>query len=512
MKSILLKTLAAASLVATSHAAIHVMGASFKERGVNAPSGDIIPNPGTVVATRGYLILDSTMLTTTPGLATYIEYGEIRGGGVVDRFFTVDTDFDAFRADVITGDSGGLRLYGHMHAPVLVAPVTNPLIPFSGTLFGTGFPRKLSFDQTVFQVGASDTVTGPQIVSAGASTLRSVISGSANPVKVSATTMAGATDELVARLRKQGYVRDAVAPEITTDLPATWQLQDGATKAFSVTLSPDSFPDPEDTFAAPTYQWFKGGTLIPGATAATFTVTGGVSTATNGIGSYNVVVTNDAGSVTSGTVVVTPIATTFATNLPTTDTTLVGANSKFLSTVISPTPITPPTFQWLKATSAAGPFTPITAANGGTNASLLVIGGEAATGTGFYRQDVTTSAGTIQSAVCNLTVGVVGTNFAFTANLPRTQSLASGATFTLSPVVNSAAGTPAVSFRQWFKAPLNNPTSFTLISPGGDGSTFVVTGNAAASNGPGVYRMVATSVGATPTVITTIDCTVTTAP
>ncbi|HEY1122992.1 MAG TPA: hypothetical protein VGE67_15375, partial [Haloferula sp.] len=61
MKSTLLKTLAATSLVATTQAEVHVLGASFKERGVNAPLGVIITNPGTVAATRGYLIMDGTV-------------------------------------------------------------------------------------------------------------------------------------------------------------------------------------------------------------------------------------------------------------------------------------------------------------------------------------------------------------------------------------------------------------------------------------------------------------------
>ena len=39
-----------------------------------------------------------------------------------------------------------------------------------------------------------------------------------------------------------------------------------------------------------------------------------------------------------------------------------------------------------------------------------------------------------------------------------------------------------------------------------------VSGNNAAVNGPGVYYLVVTSVGATPTVLTSVRCTVTAAP
>jgi len=110
MKSTLLKTLAAASLVATTQAEIQVLGFSFKERGVNAPQGAILPNPGTVQATRAYLIIDDTVDNTTPNAATYIEYKEVRNAGVISRVYTTDTDFKAFLADSISGDSGGLRI------------------------------------------------------------------------------------------------------------------------------------------------------------------------------------------------------------------------------------------------------------------------------------------------------------------------------------------------------------------------------------------------------------------
>ncbi|MCW1922310.1 hypothetical protein OKA05_07075 [Luteolibacter arcticus] len=520
MKPILLKTLAAASLAATSHAEVHVLGAVWKERGVNAPLGTIIMNPGTVASTRGYLIMDDSVLTTTPSPATLIEYWEVREDGETTRLYSVNSDFTAFRADGIFGTSNGRRLYGHMYAPVRVADVTNPLIPFSGTTFSTNFPRKLSFDQTVFQTGASDTVTGPQIVLAGAGTQRSVVSGSANSVKTEATTIAEATAEFVARLVKQKYARTLVeAPTIIVDLAPTLQLQDGETSILTVTLNPDVIPGPIpgtdpvefDDFAAPTYQWSKDNVAIPGAVGATFTVTGGASTATNGSGTYKVVVTNEVGSVTSGNTVVTPETTTFATNLQT-PVPLLGANSTTLSVVLSPAPITAPTYQWVKGAALAGPFTNVPAAIGGNSPSLLVIGGEAATGAGFYRLDVTTSAGPISSAVSNVTVGAALTNFVFTTNSPRTLSVALSGTAKISPVINSAATpSPTLATRQWFKASLANPTVFTAI-PDSNVIELEVSGNAANAKGPGVYRMVATNTATPAVTITTIDTVVTTAP
>jgi hypothetical protein len=512
MKSTLLKTLAAASLVATTHAEIHVMGASWKERGVDAPLGTIIPNPGTVAAPRGYLIMDQTALTTTPTPATYIEYGEIRNAGVITRYYTVDTDFTAFLADAVFGDSGGRRLYGRMHVPVSITNVANPMSTFTGSTFASGFPKKMSFDQTVFQTGASDGRTGPQIVMAGAATLRSVISGSANPVEVTATTISGAATELLARLDKQGYTQIlGEAPQITSTFPATVSLQDGATQTLTVTLDPDVFPGTGDTFQGPTYQWFKNNVAIPTGVGASFTITGGASSATNGAGTYKVVVTNGLGSATSTDVVVSSVANTFTTNLPGT-LTIEGASTSVLSVVITPTSVTPPTYQWFKApTATPTAFAPIAAADGGQGTTLAVTGGAAATGAGVYKVEITNSAGVLTSGSCVVTVNNVP--MSFTTNLPASLVVSFSGTATLTPVINANA-LPAVAKYQWQKAPTGT-TNFVdiAVGNGGNGSTFTVSGNNANTNGPGVYRVIVSNAATpTPATITSVSCNVTAGP
>jgi hypothetical protein len=86
---------------------------------------------------------------------------------------------------------------------------------------------------------------------------------------------------------------------------------------------------------------------------------------------------------------------------------------------------------------------------------------------------------------------------------------------TLSPVVNTAAVPSSVSAtRQWFRAPLDNPTAFLAI-PAGDGGTtnnLVVSGDSANVRPPGIYRLVVTSTVAPITTITSIDTVVTTGP
>ncbi len=494
MNSILLKTLAAASLVAAAQAEVHVLGAVWKERGLSAPDGTIVPNPGTVASTRGYLIFDETLLSSTPGPGTLIQYRENRSGGVIQRIYTIDSDFREFNGDLILGDSGGRRIYGQIHAPNTIANVSGAIMPYTGSTLSSGYPSKLKFDNTVFQIGTATPLTGPRVVSVDPTLARSVISGSANAINVESTTIATATAELEARLIKAGYTRGATIPVITTDLPATLALQDGQAQVLSVVVG--------NAFPAPTYQWFRND--VPVATTPTLTVTGGLTG--SGAGVYRVEVSTSAGTDVSGNTTVTPLPYTFTTNLPAT-TALVAQNSAILSVVLNPLPIVEPTYQWFKGTTA------VPANIGGNSPTLRVIGGEAATGAGTYRVEITSSAGTLVSANAAVTVNAtVGTTFAFTTNTPRTFA-APFATPTAIPggVVNTASN-PAVASRQWFKAPTSNPTNFTAI-PAGEGgisATFSVVGNTAASNGPGVYRLVVTST--TGTTITSVDTVVTSGP
>jgi hypothetical protein len=501
MNSIILKTLAAASLVAAAQAQVHVLGAVWKERGLSAPAGTIVLNPGTVAATRGYMIFDPSILTAAPGPGTLIQYRDARSGGVIQRTYTINSGFRAFSGDIIVGDSGGRRIYGQIHAPMTIANVPNATLPYSGSALPTGYPSKLRFDDTVFQVGTATPLTGPRIVDLGATLARSVISGSASTVNVEATSIAGATAELTARLEKAGFTRAAVVPVITTGLPATIALQDGQSQVLSVTVGADAFP-------APTYKWFRDNVQV--STAPTFTVTG--AAVATGPGTYRVEVSTSAGTATS-TTTVTSVAYTFATNLPATFS-LPGASSTVLNVVLSPAPIpapTPqPTYQWFKNNVA------ITPANGGTAETLLIIGGEAITGAGTYRVQVTNGSGLVSvSANCVVSVPAAGTAFVFTTNVPRTAKPLFTGTVTLAPVVNAAAVPSSTSAtRQWFRAPLDNPTAFVAI-PAGDGGTtnnIIVSGDASNVRPPGVYRLVVTSTVAPITTITSIDCVVTTGP
>ena len=82
------------------------------------------------------------------------------------------------------------------------------------------------------------------------------------------------------------------APVITTQ-PQSISVSQGNTATFSVTATGTP---------APTYQWRKNGTNISGATAATYSIT---NVQPSHAGTYSVVVTNTAGSVTSNNATLT---------------------------------------------------------------------------------------------------------------------------------------------------------------------------------------------------------------
>lgn len=88
-----------------------------------------------------------------------------------------------------------------------------------------------------------------------------------------------------------GYVGIKTAPAITTN-PTSQSLTVGESLALAVTATGSP---------APSYQWRKGGATIPGATTATYTLPAVV---TADAGSYDVVVTNVMGSITSSSAVI----------------------------------------------------------------------------------------------------------------------------------------------------------------------------------------------------------------
>jgi len=390
MKSSLLVGTLAVTLASSLNAEVFVLGASWRERLRAAPEGQIERGKRDAAAPRGYVILE----TTEEGLeGAFIEYRNVRGLG---KSYSVTTGFTGFKADIVDDTYGtSRRMYGHILTPVTGTTVEDPMMSFSGSVSGeSSWPNRLAFDKAVFQTGLSTDLAGPVIVD-GSTMSRSELSGGGTRFRIASTTMEDAITELSTRLEEGGYSRNAVAPVIVTDLPATVVRAGWVTDAtLSVGLGPDVFP-------TPTYTWFKGTTEV--GTGATYTLPGGAE----GDGTYHVEVSTSAGSATSGETVVT--TTNKAMEITPAGATAVQVS--FTGTLeLAPTVNADAypqvvSYQWAKAPAATPTvFTNIAAGNGGTQPTFTVSGNSANTnGPGVYRLTVSNGTTTLNSGAYTVT-------------------------------------------------------------------------------------------------------------
>src|SRR5204862_518296 len=174
-----------------------------------------------------------------------------------------------------------------------------------------------------------------------------------------------------------------VAPTITTQ-PASQMVTAGQTATFTVTAAGT---------APLSYQWQKNGTVIGGATAASYTTP---ATMTSDSGDqFTVVVSNAAGSVTSRAAALTVSATLVAptiTTQPASQTVTAGQTATFTVTAAGTAPLS---YQWQKngttigSATAASYTTPATTASD-NGAQFTVV--------------VSNAAGSVTSSAAALTV------------------------------------------------------------------------------------------------------------
>ena len=164
-----------------------------------------------------------------------------------------------------------------------------------------------------------------------------------------------------------------VAPSITTQ-PASTTVIAGNPAQFTVTVAGSS---------PLSYQWFKQGVAIAGATGATYTIAN-VNAAD--AGSYTVSATNVAGSVTSNPAVLTVITPPLVVTQPLSQT--VNAGSAVTFTVVA-NGTAPLTYQWRKngseiagATAATLNLANVQAADAGVYSVVVGNGGGSATSAG----------------------------------------------------------------------------------------------------------------------------------
>jgi Immunoglobulin domain/FG-GAP-like repeat/Immunoglobulin I-set domain/FG-GAP repeat len=186
-------------------------------------------------------------------------------------------------------------------------------------------------------------------------TILSVVTGNAGTYTVVATNFAGSATSSGAVLT----VNSAQSVPVFAVQPTSQTVTAGSSVTFSATASGSP---------TPTYQWWKNGRRIFGATSASYTI---ANVTTSNAGTYIVIATNSAGSATSNGAVLT--VTTNApkfTVQPAAWTVTVGASVSFTSAA-SGSPV--PTYQWRKngrrisgANSATYTISSVTTSSAGT--------------------------------------------------------------------------------------------------------------------------------------------------
>jgi alpha-tubulin suppressor-like RCC1 family protein len=185
----------------------------------------------------------------------------------------------------------------------------------------------------------------------------------------------------------------------------------------------------------PTFVWRKNGTNISGATSASYVV---ASAQASHVGSYDVVITNYLGSVTSNAValtVVPPVSGTVPTisTQPQNRTANVGSTITLSVTAAGTFPLA---YQW-KFNGQAIP---------GAVSATLALGNLQLANSGSYTVAVSNGSGTVTSSAANVVVTNVPGTPVITAQ-PVGQSVVAGSSVTLTVV---AAGDAPLSY-QWRK-------------------------------------------------------------
>src|SRR5438105_2998371 len=267
-----------------------------------------------------------------------------------------------------------------------------------------------------------------------------------------------------------------VAPTITTQ-PASQTVSTGQRATFTVTA----------TGTAPLrYQWQKNGTVIGGATAASYTTP--ETTASDNGDQFTVVVSNAVGSVTSNAAALTVSSVLVAptiTTQPASQTVSAGQTATFTVTATGTAPLS---YQWQKNGTAIGAAT---AASYTTPATTAADNGD------LFTVVVSNTARSVTSNAAALTVSSVLVAPTITRQ-PASQTVTAGqrATFTV-----TAAGTAPLSY-QWQKngtaigaaTAASYTTPATTAADNGDQFTVVVS-NAAGSVTSNAAALTVTTTG-----------------
>ena len=250
--------------------------------------------------------------------------------------------------------------------------------------------------------GTTKTVTPTWAISSGTSyasiTSAGVLTGKAAGT---ATVQAKYTDGGVTKTATKNVTVNAVKPTITTQ-PKSQTVNEGSNVTFSVTATGTSL----------NYQWYKGSSKISGATYSSYTISG---VKNSDAGSYYVVVSNTAGSVTSSTVTLSVTAKPAITTQPKSQTVNEGSNVTFSVVATGTAPLS---YQWKKNGSNIS----------GATSSSYTISSAKTSDAGSYTVTVSNDAGKVTSSTATLTVTAKPT----ITTQPKSQTVNEGDSVTFS--------------------------------------------------------------------------------
>jgi hypothetical protein len=323
---------------------------------------------------------------------------------------------------------------------------------------------------TISAQPVSETVTVGQtatfsVVAAGTAPLTyqwyssgSPIAGATSSSYTTAATASGdsgssftvTVTNLVGSVTSSAAVLTVNAPPAITTQPLSQTVVVGQTATFFVAT----------TGTAPlSYQWFKSGIAIAGASSRYYTTPATVSGDSGS--AFTVTVTNVAGSVTSSAAALTVNSPPAITTQPVSETVTAGQTATFSVVATGTAPLT---YQWYRNGAAIGG-----AASSSYTSSATVSGDSGA----LFTVTVTNVVGSITSSTAALTVNVPP---AITTQ-PVGQTVLAGQTATF---FAAATGTAPLSY-QWYKSgiAIAGATSSSYTTPatasGDNGSLFTVT-------------------------------------
>ncbi len=247
------------------------------------------------------------------------------------------------------------------------------------------------------------------------------------------------------------------APPTITAQPSNQTVNAGQSATFSVSAAGT---------ATLTYQWKKGGTVISGATAASYT-TPATSASDSGT-QFTVTVTNSFGNVTSNAGTLTVNVPPTISAQPASKTVAVGQTATFSVTATGTGTLT---YQWKKNG---------TAVSGATSASYTTPATVASDNGATFTVTITGTSGNVTSSAATLTVNAPPS---ITAQ-PASKSVIAGQTATFSV---TAAGTATLTY-QWKKGgtAISGATSASYTTPAtaaaDNGAQFTVTVTNGAGN------------------------------